>query len=102
MYYNSLKRQVEAATRLRNARQNTDRVNILECIADCYRPLHEDIRRGDHSIYNLPGGRGSCKSSFVSLEIIDGMMKDPAANAMIIRRTAATIRETIFFMMISP
>lgn len=96
MYYNSLKRQVEAATRLRNARQNTDRVNILECIADCYRPLHEDIRRGDHSIYNLPGGRGSCKSSFVSLEIIDGMMKDPAANAMIIRRTAATIRESVF------
>lgn len=95
MYYNTLRKQVEAAAKLRAAR-NADRVNILDCIAECYRTLHSDVIQGQHSEYNLPGGRGSCKSSFVSLEIVDGMMKDSMANAMVIRKTAATIRESVF------
>ena len=95
MYYNSLRKQVEAAVKLRNAR-STNRVIILDCIAECYRTLHSDVIQGLHSEYNLPGGRGSCKSSFVSLEIINGMMEDSAANAMVIRKTAATIRESVF------
>lgn len=95
MYYNTLRKQVEAAAKLRAAR-NVDRVNILDCIAECYRTLHSDVIQGQHSEYNLPGGRGSCKSSFVSLEIVDGMMKDSMANAMVIRKTAATIRESVF------
>lgn len=95
MYYNTLRKQVEAAAKLRAAR-NTDRINILDCIADCYKTLHSDVIQGIHSEYNLPGGRGSCKSSFVSLEIIHGMMSDSMANAMIIRKTAATIRESVF------
>ena len=42
-----------------------------------YHAIHEDIAADAHTYYNLPGGRGSCKSSFVSLEIVDGIQKDP-------------------------
>ena len=95
MYYDTLRRRVTAAKKYRQA-MTTSRADILDSIAPAYIPLHDDIIRGDHSIYHLPGGRGSAKSSFVSLEIVDGMMKDPAANAVVFRRTAATLRDSCF------
>lgn len=95
MYYDTLRRRVIAAKKYRQA-ITTNRADILDSIAPAYIPLHDDIIRGDHSIYHLPGGRGSAKSSFVSLEIVDGMMKDPAANAVVFRRTAATLRDSCY------
>ena len=95
MYYDALRRRVMAAKKYQQA-MTTSRADILNSIAPAYIPLHDDIIRGDHSIYHLPGGRGSAKSSFVSLEIVDGMMKDPAANAVVFRRTAATLRDSCF------
>ena len=95
MYYDSLRRRVVAAKKYRQA-MTTSKADILNSIAPAYYPLHNDISRGDHSIYHLPGGRGSAKSSFVSLEIVDGMMKDPAANAVVFRRTANTLRDSCY------
>ena len=95
MYYDTLRRRVMAAKKYQQA-MTTRRADILDSIAPAYIPLHDDIIRGDHSIYHLPGGRGSAKSSFVSLEIVDGMMKDPAANAVVFRRTAATLRDSCY------
>lgn len=95
MYYDSLRRRVVAAKKYRQA-MTTSKADILNSIAPAYYPLHDDIIRGDHSIYHLPGGRGSAKSSFVSLEIVDQMMKDPAANAVVFRRTAATLRDSCY------
>lgn len=42
------------------------------------------------------GGRGSLKSSFISLVIILGMMKDPEANAVIYRKVEKTLRSSVF------
>ena len=95
MYYDALRRRVMAAKKYRQA-MTTNRADILDSIAPAYIPLHDDIIRGDHSIYHLPGGRGSAKSSFVSLEVVDGMMKDPAANAVVFRRTANTLRDSCY------
>lgn len=95
MYYDSLKKRVKAATTARDALKNP-RTPIVDCIAPCYLPLHEDVVAGKHSIFHLPGGRGSCKSSFVSLEIVDGIMNDPTANAIVFRRTANTMRESVY------
>ena len=95
MYYDSLRRRVVAAKKYRQA-MTTSKADILNSIAPAYYPLHNDIIRGDHSIYHLPGGRGSAKSSFVSLEVVDGMMKDPAANAVVFRRTANTLRDSCY------
>lgn len=48
--------------------------------------------------YNLPGGRGSCKSSFVSLEIVKGIMDDLTGgnNAIVFRRYAVTLRDSVY------
>lgn len=76
----------------------TTTATVENFIAPCYLPLHEDIKAGQHRFYNLPGGRGSCKSSFVSLEIVDGIQSDPTgqSNAIVFRKVAGTMRDSVF------
>ncbi len=96
MFYDRLRAKAEkyAAT---STPTNT-LIPIGSCIAPAYKDLLQDIRAGNHSNYFLPGGRGSGKSSFVSLELIDGIMADPTgtANAMVIRKYANTLRESVY------
>ena len=75
-----------------------DRLDITDQIADCFRPVHEDVTRGDHTFINLPGGRGSGKSSYVALELILQIMKDSSgmSNALVIRKYANTLRGSVF------
>ena len=102
MYYDHLKRRVQAVTARRKQKQEAlaalDSIDVKEHIASCYYDLHEDIQTGAHTFYNLPGGRGSCKSSTVSLEIVDGIMRDPTglSNAIVFRYIANTMRESVF------
>lgn len=76
----------------------TATATVEDFIAPVYLPLHEDIKAGRHRFYNLPGGRGSCKSSFVSLEIVDGIQSDPTgqSNAIVFRKVAGTMRDSVF------
>lgn len=69
---------------------------MSELLAPVFAPVHTDIRRGGHAEYWLYGGRGSGKSSFVSIEIVLGMMKDPQANALVVRRVAKTLRQSVY------
>lgn len=99
MYYERLKARVRAAnTKKRNRADAAAPVSVEEFIAPVYKPLHEDIKAEKHRFYNLPGGRGSCKSSFVSLEIVDGIQSDPTgqSNAIVFRKVAGTMRDSVF------
>lgn len=102
MYYDTLKARVKAANRQkqkeREARALLDSLDVCQHIAPVYILLHEDIEAGVHRYYNLPGGRGSCKSSFASLEIVNGIMRDTTghSNAIVFRLVAGTMRESVF------
>ena len=80
------------------AKKRRQYVDVKQHIAPCYYGLHDDIIKSGHQYYNLPGGRGSCKSSFVSLEIVNGIMQDESghSNAIVFRRTANTMRESVY------
>ena len=65
-----------------------------------FRDLHRGILRADHREFWLRGGRGSGKSSFVSLEILLGMMRDENASAIVYRKVANTLRESVFAQML--
>lgn len=75
-------------------------VRLSSLLSPAFRDVHRDVRDGGHSEYWLKGGRGSAKSSFVSLEIVLGMLRNPQANAIIYRKVAATLRESVFEQMI--
>lgn len=71
-------------------------VLLADLIAPQFYHIHRDIKKGLHTHYKLYGGRGSTKSSFISIEIVLGMMKDPSANAAVFRRYGNTLRESVY------
>lgn len=77
----------------------TEDIELSGLIAPVFDAVHEDIRAGGHTHYFLKGGRGSTKSSFVSLEIIFGMMKHPDRNCVVLRKVAAYLRDSVFMQL---
>lgn len=69
---------------------------LTDLIAPAFYPVYWDVREGGHTYYDLYGGRGSTKSSFISLMLIMGIMEDPAANAVVFRKVASTISTSVF------
>ncbi|WP_407893502.1 PBSX family phage terminase large subunit [Lacticaseibacillus sp. N501-2] len=67
-----------------------------EIIALAFWPLYWDVVDRKHDNYWLPGGRGSTKSSFVSLIIVLQMMRDENANAIVLRKQQSELRETVY------
>lgn len=70
-------------------------IKLSSVIAPSFFDVHKDIKAGEHTHYWLKGGRGSTKSSVVAIEIILGMMKDPQANAVVLRKVKDTLRESV-------
>lgn len=71
-------------------------VKLSSLIAPSFYGLHHDISGHGHTHYKLAGGRGSTKSSFISIEIILGMMQDPNANAIAMRKVGRFLEESVF------
>lgn len=73
-----------------------DGVRLSSIIAPAFYQVHWDIVEGKHTYYDLYGGRGSTKSSFIGTEIPLGIMEDPDANGLIFRKVASTIGSSVF------
>jgi len=71
-------------------------VRLSDTIAPSFREVHRDIKSRTHTHYWLKGGRGSAKSSFIAIEIILGIMKDPEANATVLRKVKETLKDSVF------
>ena len=75
-------------------------VKLSKVIAPSFAGVHSDIKKHGHTHYWLKGGRGSAKSSFISVEIVLGMMRDAGkglhTNAVVLRRYGVTLRESVF------
>ncbi|MEK5175092.1 PBSX family phage terminase large subunit [Heyndrickxia sp. FSL W8-0496] len=71
-------------------------VKLSNVIAPSFHSVHKDIKQERHTHYWLGGGRGSTKSSFVGIELIQGIMRDPNANAVVLRKVKDTLKESVF------
>lgn len=65
-------------------------------IAPAFIKVVHDIEEQMYNEYVFPGGRGSTKSSFVSLEVIDLLMKNEEIHACIVRQVADTLRTSVY------
>ena len=75
---------------------SNDGVRLSDLIAPSFYSVHWDIADGKHTYYDLFGGRGSTKSSFIGVELPLGIMSDPLANAIVFRKVASTIGTSVF------
>lgn len=71
-------------------------VRLTDVIAPSFHDIHKDIKADRHTHYFLKGGRGSTKSSFTAIEIVLGMMKDPAANCVALRKVKDTLKDSVY------
>lgn len=77
-----------------------DTIQLTDIIAPSFYDIHWDVIDGKHTYYDVSGGRGSTKSSFISVEIVLGMMQDAKdgifSNAVVFRKVGNTLRESVF------
>lgn len=71
-------------------------VRLTELIAPSFYDIFWDIQEGLYTHYWLNGGRGSTKSSFISIVFIKGIMEDPEANGVVLRKVKDTLKESVF------
>jgi len=69
---------------------------ISECISPDFYDLHKQLKRDEILELWLRGGRGSTKSSFISIEAILEIIRDPDANGVAFRRFENEVRDTVF------
>lgn len=69
---------------------------LSSLIAPCFYGVHRSLMKNEYTHYWLKGGRGSGKSSYVSIEIILGIMTDPKANGVVLRKVAAHLKDSVF------
>lgn len=70
-------------------------INLQECIIPMYDDVLRDIFEHKHTHYVFPGGRGSCKSSFVGLTIPMILINNPQVHAACFRKVGNTIQNSI-------
>ncbi len=76
--------------------QTDNAARLSNIIAPPFYGVHWDIQDGLHTYYDLYGGRGSTKSSFISAEIILGITQDPQANGIVFRKVGFTIGTSVY------
>lgn len=74
-------------------------VKLSQVIAPHFSNVHLDCKKHGHTHYWLKGGRGSTKSSFISLELLLLLIKNPSCHAVVMRKVGNTIRNSVFAQM---
>ena len=71
-------------------------IDSRELFAPVYNRAFNDIFAAEpkHERWTFPGGRASCKSSFISLCVVLLIVMFPRYNAVIVRKYAKTMRQT--------
>lgn len=70
--------------------------SLTALIAPSFYELHRDIKQGGHTHYWIKGGRGSAKSSFISVEIVLGIMQNSNTNAVVIRKVGLYLKDSVY------
>ena len=71
-------------------------VKLSEIIGEAFHPIVRDILEHRHTHYDLSGGRGSLKSSFVSVMVPLLIVRNPGVHACAFRKVGNTIRDSLF------
>ena len=71
-------------------------VRLSEIIGTAFFPLVRDIMEHRHTHYDLSGGRGSLKSSFVTVVVPLLIVQHPDIHACAFRKVGNTIRDSLF------
>lgn len=67
-----------------------------DVIGSDYFNVYRDIRNSQHNEYTFDGGRGSLKSSFISLIINMLLVNNPDVHALVLRQVQNTLEKSVY------
>ena len=71
-------------------------IRLSEKIGPAFYDVAHDVFRHGHTHYDFSGGRGSLKSSTVSLLVPLLLINNPGTHALVLRKVANTIRDSVY------
>lgn len=71
-------------------------VRLSEKIGPAFYDVARDVFQHGHTHYDESGGRGSLKSSFVSIVVPLLIVQNPGTHALVLRKVANTIRDSVY------
>lgn len=71
-------------------------IRMSEMLAPVFYDFAKDVMRHGHTHYDIRGGRGSLKSSTVSLLVPQLLIANPNTHALVLRKVANTLRDSVF------
>lgn len=69
---------------------------LSEIVSPAFYEVHRAVKSGSATEVVLPGGRGSCKSSYISEEIPQLIVKNPQMHACVFRKVGNTLRNSVY------
>ena len=71
-------------------------IRLTSLLGPSYYDMARDVFTHGHTHYDLSGGRGSLKSSAVSLLVPLLMHQHPECHALVLRKVGNTIRDSVY------
>lgn len=71
-------------------------IRLSQKIGPAFFPLARDVFQHGHTHYDLSGGRGSLKSSCVSILVPLLLVQHPSTHALVLRKVGNTIRDSVY------
>lgn len=71
-------------------------IRLSEKIGPAFYTVARDVFQHGHTHYDESGGRGSLKSSFVSIVVPLLLIQNPGTHALVLRKVANTIRDSVY------
>ena len=71
-------------------------IRLSTILGPSFHLLAHDVFQHGHTHYDLSGGRGSLKSSCVSLLVPLLLIDNPGTHALVLRKVANTIRDSVY------
>ena len=72
------------------------KIRLKEVIAPVFWPVHRAVQSGRVQEVVAKGGRGSGKSSYLSLELVLQLLRHPDCHAVVLRKVAGTMRASVY------
>nr|DAU21312.1 MAG TPA: large terminase [Caudoviricetes sp.] len=72
------------------------KIRLSEKIGSAFYEVARDVFQHGHTHYDESGGRGSLKSSYISIIVPLLLVRNPNTHALVLRKVANTIRDSVY------
>lgn len=70
--------------------------NLSKIVSPAFSESHRKVRSGQINELIEKGGRGSAKSSYISIELVFQLLRHPECHAVVLRRVGNTLRTSVY------